>query len=43
MGVSVVLLPFGIPVGLAGLLAILWGIYGGSGDKDAPTQSPGSQ
>ena len=43
MGVSVVLLPFGIPLGLAGLLAFLWGIYGGSGDKEAPTQPPGSQ
>jgi len=41
--VSVVLLPFGIPVGLAGLLTFLWGIYGGSGDKDESTQPPGSQ
>jgi cbb3-type cytochrome oxidase maturation protein len=42
MGVSIVLLPIGIPVGLAGLLAFLWGIYGRSGDKDVPTQPPGS-
>jgi hypothetical protein len=43
MGVSVVLLPLGIPLGLAGLLAFLWGICGDSGDKAPPTQPPGSQ
>jgi cbb3-type cytochrome oxidase maturation protein len=42
MGVSMVLLPIGIPVGLAGLLVFLWGIYGRSGAKDAPAQPPGS-
>jgi hypothetical protein len=41
-GVTVVLLPVGIPVGLAGLLLFLWGLYGGSGDKEAPTRPPGS-
>jgi cbb3-type cytochrome oxidase maturation protein len=38
-----VLLPIGIPVGLAGLLAFLWGIYGGSGDKHVPTLPTGPQ
>lgn len=28
MGVSVVLLPLGIPVGLAGMLFFAWGIFG---------------
>jgi hypothetical protein len=27
MGVSLVLLPVGIPVGFAGLLAFLWGVF----------------
>jgi hypothetical protein len=28
MGVSIVLLPIGIPVGLVGLLVFLWGLFG---------------
>jgi cbb3-type cytochrome oxidase maturation protein len=27
MGVSLVLLPVGIPLGFAGLLAFLWGVF----------------
>ncbi len=30
MGVSIVLLPFGIPVGLIGLGLFLWGLFGRS-------------
>jgi hypothetical protein len=36
MGVSIVLLPFGIPVGLAGLLAFLWGLFGRTEGKEVP-------
>lgn len=28
MGVSVVLLPLGVPLGLAGLFVFLWGLFG---------------
>jgi hypothetical protein len=28
MGVSIVLLPIGIPVGLCGLLVFIWGLFG---------------
>jgi hypothetical protein len=28
MGVSLVLLPFGIPIGLVGLACFLWGLFG---------------
>jgi hypothetical protein len=41
MGVSVVLLPFGIPLGLAGLLAFLWGLAGRSQEKGAAPPPPG--
>jgi hypothetical protein len=27
MGVTIVLLPIGVPIGLAGLLAFLWGLF----------------
>jgi hypothetical protein len=42
MGVSLVLLPFGIPVGLAGLFVFLWGLFGRSEAKDVPDRPPGS-
>jgi hypothetical protein len=42
MGVTIVMLPFGVPIGLAGLLAFLWGIYGKSEQKGVPNQPPGS-
>ncbi len=36
MGVSLVLLPLGIPVGLVGLGAFLWGLFGRSEPKQSP-------
>jgi hypothetical protein len=30
MGVSIALLPIGIPVGLAGLVLLMWGLFGGT-------------
>jgi hypothetical protein len=42
MGVTMVLLPIGLPVGLAGLLLIAWGLYFGSPRKGASeTETPG--
>jgi hypothetical protein len=41
MGVTVVLLPLGVPVGLAGLFILLWGFVGAPGSKEALTPSPG--
>jgi hypothetical protein len=38
MGVSLVLLPVGIPVGLAGLFVFLWGLFGGSEEKKIPME-----
>jgi cbb3-type cytochrome oxidase maturation protein len=37
MGVSLVLLPIGIPLGLIGLAFFLWGLFGQAADKQAPT------
>ena len=36
MGVSLVLLPIGVPVGLVGLGAFLWGLFGRSEPKQSP-------
>jgi hypothetical protein len=41
LGVSLVLLPFGIPLGLVGLLIFLWGLFGRSPENQAPPQPPG--
>jgi hypothetical protein len=41
MGVSLVLLPIGIPVGLAGLAVFLWGLFGWSGENERPKEPPG--
>jgi hypothetical protein len=43
MGVSVVLLPIGVPVGLFGLLAFIWGLFGWAEGKKASTQPPSPQ
>jgi hypothetical protein len=40
MGVTIVMLPFGVPIGLAGLFAFIWGIYRGSAGNQAPGQPP---
>jgi cbb3-type cytochrome oxidase maturation protein len=34
MGVTLVLLPIGIPVGLAGLAFFLWGLFGRAHEQD---------
>lgn len=38
MGVSIVLLPVGIPLGLAGLLMFIWGFFGWS--ESGPSRAP---
>lgn len=38
MGVSMVLLPVGIPLGLAGLLIFIWGFFGWS--ESGPSRAP---
>ena len=40
MGVSVVALPAGIPLGLGGLLVFLWGLFGWSQARKVPAQPP---
>jgi hypothetical protein len=40
LGVTVVALPAGIPVGLAGLGIFLWGMAGRSPEKKVPVQPP---
>jgi hypothetical protein len=42
LGVTMVLLPIGLPVGLAGLLLVLWGLYfGARRDKTSGAGTPG--
>ena len=36
MGVTLVMLPVGIPVGLVGLCVFLWGLFGRSPEKQTP-------
>jgi len=36
MGVTMVLLPIGIPLGLVGLLLFIWGVFGWSREKKSP-------
>jgi hypothetical protein len=40
MGVTIVLLPFGIPVGLAGLLLFVWGLYSAGPATRRPQEEP---
>jgi len=41
MGVSVVLLPVGIPAGLFGMLLFLWALFGRSAMAESPARPPG--
>ena len=36
MGVSIALLPIGIPAGLIGLLLLMWGLFGGAEEEKMP-------
>ena len=36
MGVSIALLPIGIPVGFAGLFLLMWGLFGGAEEGKLP-------
>ena len=40
MGVSIALLPIGIPTGLAGLGLLLWGLFGGGEEMKVPPYPP---
>jgi hypothetical protein len=40
MGVTMVMLPIGIPVGLLGLGAFLWGLFGWSQTRETPVGPP---
>ncbi len=40
MGVSIALLPFGIPTGLVGLALLLWGLFGGREVMKMPPYPP---
>jgi hypothetical protein len=40
MGVSLVLLPVGIPVGLVGVLVLVWGLSGRTGEARTRTPPP---
>jgi hypothetical protein len=40
MGVTIALLPIGIPVGLVGLALLLWGLFGGGEEMKAPPYPP---
>jgi hypothetical protein len=40
MGVTIVLLPFGVPVGFFGLLLFLWGFFGRAPEEKAPAPPP---
>ena len=39
MGVSIALLPIGIPLGFAGLFLLMWGLFGGGGELHLPPHS----
>jgi hypothetical protein len=41
MGVTIVMLPIGIPVGFVGLFAFLWGIFARPQKPVMPTEPPG--
>ena len=36
MGVSIALLPIGVPVGFFGLLLLMWGLFGGAEEDKLP-------
>jgi hypothetical protein len=36
MGVSIALLPIGVPTGFAGLLLLMWGLFGGVEEHKLP-------
>lgn len=40
MGVSIALLPIGIPAGLVGLTLLLWGLFGGGEEMKVPPYPP---
>ncbi len=40
MGVSIALLPIGIPLGLVGLALLLWGLFGGGEEMKVPPYPP---
>jgi hypothetical protein len=40
MGVSIVLLPMGIAVGLVGLMVFFWGLFARAGSKQTPPYDP---
>jgi hypothetical protein len=40
MGVTIALLPIGIPLGFVGLALFFWGLFGGAEEKAAPVQPP---
>jgi hypothetical protein len=40
MGVTIAMLPIGIPVGFAGLFLFFWGLFGGAEEKGPPAQPP---
>jgi hypothetical protein len=40
MGVSIVLLPLGIAVGLVGLAVVFWGLFGRAAAKQGPPAEP---
>ena len=40
MGVSLVLLPFGIPIGLVGFFVFLWGLFGRLEENKAQLPGP---
>jgi hypothetical protein len=42
MGVSIALLPIGIPVGLVGLALLMWGLFGGQIQQYPHYRSPQS-
>jgi hypothetical protein len=39
MGVTIVLLPVGVPVGFVGLALCLWGFFGGAWDSSKPPRT----
>jgi len=43
MGVTIVMLPIGIPLGFVGLVLFLWGLFGGGEGKTPPVQRPAPQ
>jgi hypothetical protein len=40
MGVTIALLPVGIPTGFVGLFLFFWGLFGGMGETGPPAKPP---